>query len=75
MPAASASSRTATFDTVGHLGERVGGCDIEFGRDGMPFYVQGPYDDARHILQTLDASVGAGNYQFYVAASTYLVGA
>jgi hypothetical protein len=62
-------------DAVGHLGERVGGCDIEFGRDGMPFYVEGPYDDARHILQTLDASVGPGNYQFYVAASTYLVGA
>jgi len=62
-------------DTVGHLGERVGGCDIEFGRDGMPFYMQGPYDGARHILQTLDLSVGTGNYQFFVAASPYLVGA
>ncbi len=62
-------------DTVGHLGDRVGGYDIEFGRDGMPFYVQGPYDDARHVLQTLDASVGPGNYHFLVTGSPYAVGA
>jgi hypothetical protein len=62
-------------DVVGHLGDRVGGCDIEFGRDGMPFFVQGPYDDARHILQTLDASVGPGNYHFLMTASPYAVGA
>jgi len=62
-------------DVVGHLGDRVGGCDIEFGRDDMPFFVQGPYDDARHILQTLDASVGPGNYHFLMTASPYAVGA
>lgn len=62
-------------DVVGHLGDRVLGCDIEFGRDGMPFFVQGPYDDARHILQTLDASVGPGNYHFLMTASPYAVGA
>ncbi len=62
-------------DAVGHLGDRVGGCDIEFGRDGMPFYMQGPYDDARHVLQTLDASVGPGNYHFLVTASPYAMGA
>lgn len=61
--------------TRAHLGERAAGCDIEFGRNGMPLYVQGPYDDAGHILQTLDASVGPGNYRFSVVASPYLVGA
>ena len=30
----------------------------------MPFYVEGPYDDAHQIMQTLDASVGPGNYRF-----------
>lgn len=62
-------------DVVGHLGEWTGGCDIEFGRDGMPFYVQGPYDDARRIVQTLDASVGPGNYHFLMTAPPYAVGA
>jgi len=30
----------------------------------MPFYVEGPYDDADKIMQTLEASVGPGNYHF-----------
>lgn len=62
-------------DAAGHLGEPVGGYDIQFGRNGLPFYVQGPYDDARHILQTLDASVGPGNYHFLMTAPPYAVGA
>ncbi len=62
-------------DVVAHLGDPVGRCDIEFGRDGMPFFVQGPYDDARRVLQTLDASVGPGNYHFLVSGSPYAVGA
>lgn len=55
-------------DVVGHLGDASGDRDIEFGRDGMPFFVQGPYDDARRIMQTLDASVGPNNYRFLVTA-------
>ncbi len=62
-------------DVAGHLGDRTGGCDIEFGRDGMPFYAQGPYDDARRILQTLDTSVGPGNYHFLMTAPPHAVGA
>lgn len=49
---------------AGHLDGPLTRCDIEFGRDGMPFYVEGPYDDARQIMRTLDASVGSGNYRF-----------
>jgi hypothetical protein len=30
---------------AGHLGEWDGECDLEFGRDGMPMYIEGPHDD------------------------------
>src|SRR5258705_7482141 len=46
----------------GHLGERTGPSAITFGRDGKPFYMQGPYDDAFAVIQTLDRTVGRGNY-------------
>jgi len=40
---------------------------IRFGRDGKPFYTEGPYDDARHVIKTLEATVGAGNFHFTVS--------
>ena len=30
---------------VGHLGEWDGLCDLEFGRDGMLIYIEGPHDE------------------------------
>lgn len=62
-------------DSVGHLGDPISRCDIEFGRDGMPFFVEGPYDDARQIMRTLDAFVGPGNYQFVCTAPLSALGA
>lgn len=50
-----------------HLDGPLARCDIDFGRDGMPFYVEGPYDDADRIVQTLDASVGPVTYRFFRA--------
>lgn len=47
-----------------HLGTPTSACPIRFGRDGKPFYVCGPYDDSRAIVQTLDTTVGKGNYSF-----------
>lgn len=44
-------------------------CAITFGHDGEPNYVQGPYDDARLVLETLERSVGAGNFHFTVSAA------
>ena len=38
--------------------------DIEFGKDGKPFYISGPYDNAGKIMAQLDAAVGEGNYVF-----------
>jgi hypothetical protein len=48
----------------GHLGEWTGPSAITFGRDGKPFYFQGPYDDAASILRTLDGAVGQGRYDY-----------
>lgn len=50
-----------------HLGQWSGTSDIEFGRDGMPYYVSGPYDNVPKIMGTLRRSVGEDNFQFLVA--------
>jgi hypothetical protein len=47
-----------------YLGEPAGRAPIEFGRDGVPFCVAGPYDDARSVVRTLEAAVGEGNYHY-----------
>lgn len=55
----------ADFATAaGHLGSTDGRCDIEFGLNGTPFYVQGPYDDARYVINRLDRTVGRDGYHF-----------
>jgi hypothetical protein len=55
------------FDAaVPYLGMPAGPSPIRFGRDGKPFYVSGPYDKPRAVLQTLEATVGAGNYHYMV---------
>jgi hypothetical protein len=40
---------------------------ISFGRDGRPFFVQGPYDDPASIMKTLKRSVGKGNFDIVAA--------
>ena len=49
--------------TCGHLGAWQQTSDITFGRDGVPFYVQGPYDSPA-VIRTLTRSVGDGNFHF-----------
>ena len=41
-------------------------CDytLEFGREGKPFYIAGPADDFRTIINTLRKNVGEGNFDF-----------
>jgi len=41
---------------------------ISFGCDGKPFFVQGPPDNADAVPQTLERSVGRGNFTFLVQA-------
>lgn len=35
---------------------------LEFGKDGKPFFISGPYDDAAQVIRTLEASVGKDNF-------------
>jgi hypothetical protein len=48
-----------------HLGLRPDALlPIEFGKNGKPFYVNGPYDDSSKIIAKLNQSVGMGNYDY-----------
>ena len=49
---------------VSHLGSWDGSSDITFGHEGKPMYVQGPYDDAAHIIRTLRRRVGDDNFHY-----------
>ena len=51
---------------AGHLGQWTGASDIEFGRDGQPYYISGPYDNVPRIMATLKRSVGQDNFHFLV---------
>lgn len=44
---------------------------IEMGKNGKPFYVQGPYDNAKKILATLNKSVGSGGYDYISEADQF----
>ncbi len=50
-----------------HLGPWTGPAAIGFGRNGTPFYADGPYDDPARVLRTLEESVGTGNFHFAVS--------
>ncbi|MFI6449717.1 hypothetical protein [Kitasatospora sp. NPDC050543] len=49
------------------LGEPAGPSPIGFGRDGKPFFVNGPYDDPEKVLRTLRRVVGDDGFHFEVA--------
>ncbi len=40
--------------------------DVEFGRDGKPFYVAGADDDVEFILEQLRLNVGKGGFEYMV---------
>lgn len=44
----------------------------KFGRDGKPFYANGPYEDQarqQSILRTLERTVGVGNFHYMLGHS------
>ncbi len=47
-----------------HLGQWSGQIRIQCGRNGKPFYISGPYDNSRRIIDTLTHSVGEGNFDY-----------
>ena len=50
------------------LSEFDGTVDVEFGRDGKPFFVSGPYDNAEMIIKQLSAKLGDGNFDYLIEA-------
>jgi hypothetical protein len=51
-----------------HLGTWSEVSPIGFGRDGKPFFIQGPRDNAAAIMKTLERSTGRDNFHFLVSA-------
>jgi len=47
-----------------HLGPWEGNSDITFGHEGKPMYIQGPHDNAAHVMRTLRRSIGDGDYHY-----------
>lgn len=40
--------------------------DIEFGKDGKPFFIAGPYDNVSRILKHLENKLGPDGFQFMI---------
>jgi hypothetical protein len=38
---------------------------LTFGKDGKPFFVAGPYDNAARILRQLEKTAGLGNFYYF----------
>lgn len=58
------------FETAADvLGRPRNESPICFGRDGQPFYMDGPHDDPGFVLRTLKRTVGDGNFRYVVEAS------
>lgn len=56
-------------DAAAVLGELVGELPtISFGREGLPFHINGPRDDAHTILATLERTCGTGKYHYLLAS-------
>ena len=39
---------------------------LTFGKDGKPFFVAGPYDNASRILRQLEKTAGPGNFHYFM---------
>ncbi len=48
------------------LGEWNGQPELNFGRDGKPYYMSGPYDDPLKVLRTLRETVGEGKFDYVI---------
>jgi hypothetical protein len=44
---------------------------LEFGKDGKPFFIAGPYDNVQRILRQLDKTAGQGNYHYIVPMEAF----
>jgi hypothetical protein len=51
-----------------HLGEWSGEPKLTFGKNGKPFYINGPYDNPQKILKTLQKNVGVNNFDYLIGS-------
>ncbi len=49
------------------LGSWDGRSSIRFGRDGKPWYINGPHDHPQRVLATLERAVGSGGFHYSVS--------
>jgi len=54
-----------------YLGEPTTPAPIRFGRDGTPWYIAGPYDNPRAVLDTLSTTAGPGNFHFIMGGPVH----
>jgi hypothetical protein len=57
--------------SLSHIGNWDGRIRIECGRNGKPFYVNGPHDNPKQIMETLKKSRGEGNFDFMLGERPY----
>ena len=38
--------------------------NVEFGKDGKPMFVAGPYDDVEYVMNKLTSEAGEGKFSF-----------
>ena len=50
--------------TKNHLGAWNGQSKLNFGHQGKPCFIEGPYDNGTQIMQTLRKNVGEGNFDY-----------
>jgi len=44
---------------------------LTFGKNGKPFFIAGPHDNAARILKQLEKTAGPGNYDYLVPLDAY----
>ena len=54
----------ATRDRLGPWSDK---CAITFGRDGKPFFIQGPRDNSALVVSQLRRTVGQDNFEYLIA--------
>ena len=54
---------------AGHLDRPASPCPITFGKDGRPFYVEGPFDDPERIIGALTRTARERDLNFVPAAA------
>lgn len=59
--------------TKAHLGAWDGQLKLNFGRNGKPFYMSGPYDNSQYILEKLRSTVGENQFDYVINVADKLI--